>query len=318
MAWMRDIEAHCSACGLEGIRRYYSATPFHSLTCRRLESLLTMAPEALDGRCEQCDAPFGPGDAVRWVVHYGFPSGRGLIQGFGAPSVERRWLLSPHDAFDVQLVPCFFPAEDAANVSLDALSVEAVEAAFGRCLNPKEEARRFVADGAAAAGPRQRRLACGLWVATVPSGSGAIALRVRGEEGHDDEDHVIVPLCVAGVPLAGFPGAPAEWLDSAPADVDVFGVAAPSVVETAVRDIVETFPIEMTPVAEERSSLRLVLPDRDVRRDDPLLSTAEMAYEAARGLVAPGDIARLEIDRVLHALTGLSGCEEEVGPGVNG
>lgn len=300
---IRDIEAHCPACGRENIVRRYDAHPFHSFTVARLRAALEAGAEGATGICAQCEATFDSSHAVRWVLHYGFPSGRGLIQGFAdAASGERRWLLSPHHAIDVQLVPRWDEEEDRSRVEHEVLTREVVTEVFGRAFNAKEEARHAAATISAGS---TLRLGPALAFVALPTGATEQdAVAAAGLGGLE----VAERIAEGGAARTGFPGAPAEWLAGVPLReaVSLWGVASRAAVVDAARAIPATFPIEVRfDGADDAEHLALQGPDGAWSGDTPDLDVVGVTQEAARALLDPGDATRLEIDRLLHGLTGL-------------
>ncbi len=328
--YLRDVESHCSACGLERVERFYSATSFHALTLRRLEALLESAPDAVSAPCAQCDAPMDGHDAVRWLLHYGFAGGDGLLQGFGTREGGRRWLLSPHARIDVQLVPEWDAAHDASNREVDTLDDETLLALFGRVLNPKESVRRAVAAApvfSARVPHRIERLSEGLAVVLAPHGALDEAWVRRDLAGLDavaDTDDPadkaggiwqIEPLAIAGETAHGFPAAPDEWLADVAARhprLDVFGAARHGAATAGLRAAIDTFTVAVTlePRDDAADVLELRAPG-DPDMPPIAFPLADICREAARTMAAPADIARLEIDRALAGLTGLLGTDDD-------
>lgn len=311
---IRDVEAHCPACGHEVVVRRYDADPFHSLTLARLRSMLDRGPSGFSGSCLQCEAQAGEADVVRWVLHYGFPSGAGLLQGF-AEGTERRWLLSPHEAIDVQLVPAWDRSLDQSRREVDALVGDAVRAVFGREFNAKELARRELSTPAGPS-PRVVSMGQGLVLVAASEELDEDALTRLAAGADTGEDWVVEPLVVRGVPTDGFVGAAAEWSPSS-SFANAWGVAAAGEVRVALERIAATFPIQVGFEQRAGSELALVLPDPDeIGGQTPIIDAREVAREAARSMAHPGDIARLELDRVLLGLTGLwsPGDDDPSGP----
>lgn len=297
---IRDVEGHCGECGHEVIERRYDAHPFHSLTLPRLRRLLDAAPDGFAGTCPQCDAAVSEEHAVRWVLHYGFASGRGLIQGFGEGD-ERRWLLSPHDAFDVQLVPAWDRSVDQSRREVEVLDAAAIRSAFGREFNAKEAARTWLADRVPSDDGAVRAMGPALRVVHVPTGGRPLP----AAEVADPDRWAAAPLVEDGLPVAGYPGAADEWLAGLTLHGDAWGLVHLDAIGAFARSIPEGFPIQIAFDEPEPDRLVLRLPDREERGVDPELDARGIAVEAARALLDPGDATRLEIDRLLLALTGM-------------
>lgn len=294
-----DVLLHCEVCGYEsGVRRYLP-TPFHTLTSRALERMLPQAVEGIEGSCPQCDEQVGPDAVVGSVVHYGFPSGNGVIRGFRRDGGVS-WLLCPHDRFDVQEVPDWTPAADASRVESERLDEATVLKTFGRCLSAKERARVWLASG----GTGVLRCGPGLALISGLASTSDEASDAAAENARVDGPWVCVDLDPGGL-LTGFFGAPSGWLAGVElSGGPLWGCAALGGLQETAQSIVGGFPIE---VALERSAdtLAMILPGGDPDPPRPLLRLGEIAHEAARSMCSPGDVVRLEIDRILHGLTGL-------------
>lgn len=308
---LRDVEAHCPECGLETVQRFYEATSLHALTLGRLAALLDAGGPAMADTCTQCKAAIGSDDVVRWVLHTGFPGGEGLVQGFGTADGERRWLLAPHRHLDVQLVPEWDATEDTSTLELEALDDAAFERAFGRVCNPKEGARRWLRT-LSEDGLRVHRLAPGTWVAAgrgepdVPAAVAAVEQATR--TGRWDA----IVLVDRGLPADAWPHAPAQWLAGVElGDRWVVGLCDRDRVAPALERIIATFPVQMPVRALDDRQLELVLPELGDWPEHPRVDSAAVALEAARTLLAVDDMARVELDRLLAALTGLLDGEDD-------
>lgn len=313
--WIGDVEVWCGACGYEQFARWYGSVSWHALTVPRLEHELDALPSRVSGVCEQCDAPYGPDEAARWVLHYGFPGLRGRVTGFATNDGRRRWMLAPYRRMDVQLVPEWAPDVDRSNIEVEALDDDAVRRAFGRSLSGKALARAEAQR--AHAEPRVVAVAPGLAFVVGEGSPDQLASCVP--------DHIAGPgrvvhaLVEAGQPASGYPGAPDEWLRGVELDptLTIVGVADPAEVRPAVERVIATFPIEVVLDDPSPDVVRLVAPD-DTERDDPLdIDCRGVAGEAAATLMPPEEVAHLEVERILHALTGLVGDEVDPSDGVS-
>lgn len=293
-----DLLLHCEVCGYEsGVRRYLPA-PFHTLTTRALELLLPTIADGVEGPCPQCAEPLTTGAVVASLLHYGFPSGKGVIRGFRQGN-RTSWLLCPHDGIDVQEVPDWSPSVDASRVEAERLDETVISEAFGRCLSAKAQSRSWINGG------ERGVLRCGPGLALVTGcASEEEAIAAASENTVTPGPWIAVDLAPDGA-LDGFYGAPAGWLAGLQLSGDgLWGCAALSGLQEVVESIVSGFPIEVG-IARDADTLAMILPDSDSGSPRPLLALGEIAYEAARSMSFPGDIARLEIDRILHGLTGL-------------
>lgn len=320
---LRDAEAHCGSCGKETVQRFYEATSLHALTLPRLRALLDQGAPAMQDVCSQCGAEIGPAQVVRWVLHFGYPSGDGLLQGFADADGGRRWLLSPHRAIDVQLVPAWDTDADASMREVDALDDETLRATFGRVLNPKEGARRWLArassavSAAADAAPHQlHRLAPGTWVAygvgAADHADEAAIVAALCQTEPDDGPWVGVTLVDDGVLADAWPHAPSSWLAGLGAATGghwVRAYAGAGRVAPTLRTIVAGYPVQLPIERLDDEVLRVRLPELGDWPDHPTIDAREVAFEAARSLLAVDDAARIELERLLQALTGI-GAED--------
>lgn len=303
--YLRDIEVHCPACGKEQLQRYYSLVAWHTHSVRRMRTLLEEAPDIFSSQCTQCEEALRGEHAVRWMVHYGFPGLRGLVQGFAEKSGWRRWLCSPFAHIDGQLVPEWTPLEDQANHEADVLTETLCMQAFERAFSCKEVARASLLANRTALNTAPTKLADGLWVVAADEAEAAIELVVA--QGQNIDDLIAEPLATDGVARTGFFGAPGGWLgDIAPQlPTNLFGVASTDGVRDAMERVMRSWPIGTELVDGDDGLLRLKIPSTDDPARWPQLDEAGVASEAARTLSPPGEVAHLELDRILHFLTGL-------------
>ena len=293
-----DLLAHCEGCGYESGVRKYLPVPFHTLTVRALAANLSELPGQMAGACPQCESPLGVGTVSACALHYGFPAGAGVVRGF-LEGESISWLLCPHDAFDVQEVPRWNPAADASRVAATRLDEPALLAAFGRPLSSKELVRRWVRSEESGV------LRCGADLALVRGGADSEAAAAAADNAAVDGPWIVAPIADGSGPVEGFFGAPGGWLRGVPLGPDpLWGCAAIGGLEKTISDILQTFPIQVG-IERDADTLAMILPEGEADQPRPLLGLREIAYEAARSMSSPGDIARLEIDRVLHGLTGL-------------
>jgi hypothetical protein len=305
---LRDVEAHCPACGKEEHQRSYGATPWHTLTTSRLARLLEEVPSTFASRCPQCDEPTDGRHVVRWMLHYGFPGLRGLLTGFAAAEEGwRRWLLQPWEKVDAQLVPRWDVADDSANVEVERLDEAAVQRAFGRAFSGKEACRRWIAAGSAA----PLLVAPGLAAVVADGAEAAAAVAIAAGVA----EPVVESLATGGVARGGFFGAPSGWLAGLDLSAgNVWGVADTARVAPALEHVLRSWPVE-TALVEVDGGLRLRLPSTPDPARWPRLDARGIAIEAARSLVPVEEAAHAELDRALHFLTGLYGDEYADRPG---
>lgn len=309
--YIRDVEAHCSSCGKEHFVRYYSDTPWHSLTVRKLERILDDAADDVAMDCEQCGAPIDGSDAVRWTIHYGFAGDLGMVQGFARYDGARRWLLSPHRRLDVQQVLAWEPDADQSNEELESLDEAAMRRVFGRSLNPKEAVREFLLDGPPRFGGaiawQTIDVASGLSLVAVPD-AGLLDDALDAIIADRQWQPEVAPLVVNGEAVGTYAGAPSAWLADLPPNLlqaaNLYGVANAGVVPDVARDLVSRFPLPVKIRPRDDGSLWMRLPNNKDPAASPHLIPTEIALEAARTMSTPADVTRLEIDRVLYGLTG--------------
>lgn len=298
---LRDVEAACGACGHEVLMRYYDALPFHTLTTGALRAMLERAHAPFAGTCTQCDAPATEEHVQRWVVHYGFPSMRGLIQGFADTAGQRRWLLSLEETIDVQLVPRWDTPHHGRREEVNTLTEAAVQDVFGRAFNGKALARTLVADAAGGLHGLSPTHAVAIHDAPLSE----TELRERFSLA---PDAVVAPWCEGHDVITGFAGAPDVWLSEIAPDTHAWGIAYADQVLPAAEHIVSTFPVEMTFV---QTGDEITLQWAESPAAAPVLNARDIAMEAARTATHVADITRLEIDRLLLGLTGLWTAEED-------
>lgn len=291
MLFLLDVRLACSGCGHSQQVRYFRETPFHSLTLRRLELILQRAGEHIDEICDQCDAAMAADEEEAVCLSVGFADGQGVIQGFR--DTERLvWSLRPHDVFDVQMIARYEPVEDIACRNVSALSEDACRDVFGRAFNPKAALRQaIVAWGGCDVA--ELELAEGLRVRLLPAGVRAI------EEGDAARSVVLVE---GGAPASGWPAAPAEWLldlDHALRDARVVAQAEVAPIRASLERHLATFPIDTRLVEAAPGQLEAIAGDGSEYGSRILFDLDEIAREAARTCCAPGDIARVELDRAL-------------------
>lgn len=316
--YIRDIEAHCPDCGKEHFVRYYSDTPWHSLTLSMLEKLLHEAADSLTLECDQCGAEVTGNDALRWTVHYGFPGDLGMIQGFARYDGARRWLLSPHRRLDVQQVLVWEPDADQSNAELDALDDATIREVFGRSFNPKEAVREYLLDGPPRfTEPRLWQLvelADGLALVAAASAD-SLEEALQFLELERDWSPVPAPLVIDGVAQGAYAGAPSGWLrdlgDSVLQAANLYGVADSSRIADVASDVVGRFPLPVKIRHRDGGDLWMRLPNVKDPKVSPHLVPREIAFEAARSMTSPADVTRLEIDRVLYGVTGAWEDEKE-------
>ncbi|MFT6395586.1 MAG: hypothetical protein ACJAYU_000328 [Bradymonadia bacterium] len=234
------------------------------------------------------------------MLHYGFPSGLGVIRGL-SESENVSWLLCPHDTFDVQEVPQWDAAADSSRVECATLSEDEILRTFGRPLSAKQVVRKWLlndATGVCDCGPGLR-LVCG----DYPDAESAV--RAAAENSVVAGPWTCVRLDQNDAWLEGFFGAPSGWLADIDAGLDcLWGCVAQGDLQETIERIVSSFPIQIG-LERESDTLAMILPDSDGPQPRPTFEISEIAEESARCMSCPSDIARLEIDRLLHALTGL-------------
>lgn len=294
MQYLIDVRFVCGACGHGQQVRYYREVLFHSLTLRRLEVLLERAVGDVEEVCEQCEASITGEDAEVWSLSVGVAESPGVLQGFVAGG-EAVWSLRPHDAYDVQMLARFEPVEDIASVVVPELSEELCLRVFGRAFNPKAALRaelaRWSGREALTLG-----LAPGLCVRVLPAGVRAI---------EEASGACSVVLVDSGVPSSGWPAAPAEWLVGLEERLAGARVVA-RVEEAPIRDALQRhldgFPIDTELIEPEEGVVEAVAGDGSDHGSRIRFAMGEVALEAARTCVAPGDMARIEFDRALVML----------------
>lgn len=308
--YVADLQVNCVACGLELTRRYFLSTRFHPLTVLRLEQLLVSLPSAIEGECAQCEEPLAPQGVERWAMQISPGDGDGLLHGLCDPEGKPRWRFYPHDFLDVQGLPRLEMPEDISSVALDALTELDFYAASGRYWSPKSALRRAIlADDEELAvlpgalleddGSVLLDAAPGLrfWIG-VPEDA-PLALEALREAGW-----AAALLVDDGETNDAYPDAAYYWMDDLTPhleDTSVIGAAHPDAADDALRRHFERFPVDLR-FERDGDLLRVIAGDGDTpskRLDFPLEGICE---EAARTGSAPGDIARIEIDRALTLL----------------
>lgn len=309
--YLADLEADCTECGRTAMRRYFLSTRFHSLTLARLEQLLVSLPAAIEGECEQCDAPLVPEGVRRWSVQFSPGDGDGLIVGLCDVEGVPRWRVSPHEYLDVQAVPKWdWEEDDISSVQLDVLNEVTFFAAFGRYLNPKSAVRRAVlslSDPEHPPIPGARMLPDGAILAE-PAPGYTIWVGPASRQGPylasvpPDTPHAL--LVEDGMIASGYPDAPAQWLsDLAPllSGRSVMAFAETEPVDASLRRHFSRWPVDIR-YLEAEDTLRVVAGDGLEENSILEFGLRGLAMEAARTAAAPGDIARVEIDRAMTLL----------------
>lgn len=309
--YLSDLEADCGACGRTTMRRYFLSTRFHSLTLARLEQLLLSLPAAIEGTCEQCDATLTPEAVRRWSLQFSPGDGDGLIVGICDKSGVPRWRVSPHEFLDVQAVPMMeWADEDISSVRLDLLNESTFFSAFGRYLNPKSAVRRAIL---ALSDPEHPPIPGGRWLpegAVITEPAPGFRIWVGPAERQDaflaseDPDLPHALLVEDGMIASGYPDAPVQWLSdlvSELAGLSVIAFAETEPVDASLRRHFSRFPVDIGFV-EAGDVLRVVAGDGSEPNSVLEFGLRGLAKEAARTAAAPGDIARVEIDRAMTLL----------------
>lgn len=295
-----DLLAHCPACGYESGVRKYMPTPFHTLTVARLRRLLDDLLERMEGECPQCEASLGPDSVQACMLHYGFPSGVGVVRGLREFD-KVSWLLCPHDTFDVQEVPQWDASADSSRVECSVLTEAEIQRVFGRPLSAKQIARDWLTSGATGVchcGP-------GLRLVRGDYEDAQSAITAASANSVAEGPWSAVRLDEPDGWISGFFGAPSGWLAGIEAGPEkLWGCADHGQLPVTIERIVSGFPIQVG-LEQQSDSLAMILPDSDGPQPRPTFEIAEIAEESARSMSSPSDVARLEIDRLLHALTGL-------------
>lgn len=308
--YVADLEADCAACGRTALRRYFLSTRFHSLTLPRLEQLLLSLPAAIEGECEQCDEALTPDDVTRWALQFAPADGVGLIVGLCNAEGETSWRVAPHEFLDVQAVPILeWQDDDISALTLDQLDATSFFEAFGRFLNPKSAIRRAILrvvdlehpkipggyvgdDGSVLVTPAP---GLSIWVGDA-SQQEAVLQKFAGLQ--------TALLVEHGDIAAGYPDAPHAWLGDLRAELaglSVVAAAEIAPVNASLRRHFERFPVDIHFI-EEGDLLRVVAGDGSQAHSILEFGLAGLAQEAARTGAAPGDIARVEIDRAMTML----------------
>lgn len=306
---IRDVEAACPVCAHPAVQRFYDAVSFHSWTLAACRRALEHGGTGLAADCDQCGARVGEEDIVRWVVHTGFARGAGLVQGFAERKGERRWLLSPHERLDVQLVPRWDSGADASQRELAHLQADDVMRVFGRAFSPKEALRAWLLSTE----DEERaltRLAPGLWALATYGSLDSDAARADIEAASGGASWVGVDLVRDGEADASAPHTAAGWLrgvEAALQERSVRAFARADDVEETLRAILARFPVQ---VPVERDGARLLLGVPGFAPGAVAIDPVAVATEAARSASDPADVARLELDRILWGVTGWGGPSE--------
>lgn len=309
--YIGDLVASCPACGIEVARRYFLSTRFHSLTLPRLERLLLGLPAAIEGQCTQCDETLDSATVERWSLQFSPGDGDGLVIGLCDKDGFVEWRVSPHEFLDVQSVPVMhFDADDISSVRLTQLDEGSFFSAMGRFLNPKSAIRRSVLlahDPNHASLPGARRNPDGSVTAEPAPGLtiwvGAAADQLRVQDSYPASMYGCV-LVEDGEIMDGYPDAPAAWLsDLEPAltSRSVVAFASTDAVDASLRRHFQRFPVDISFV-EAPDLLRVVAGDGSEQNSVLEFQLSALAVEAASSGAAPGDIARVEIDRALTLL----------------
>lgn len=311
MVYLADLEIVCAACGMGAAKRYVLSTRFHALTVARLEQHLFSIPAAIEGECGQCGADFSPDAVARWSLQYAPGDGDGLLVGLCDHEGVSAWRVFPHAHLDVQGVPILsFDADDISSVALASLIEPQVFAALGRYLNPKAAIRRAVLRATAATPTPLPKLrdegAQGLWMEPAPglvvwTGPSSAAPSLVADAPPASRGALLVE---DGVLADGYPDAPARWLaDLSPQLVgrSLVVFASTEEVSASLRRHFSRFPVDISYV-DEGDTLRVVAGDGTEASSVLLFERSAIAEEAARTGAAPGDLARVEIDRAMTLL----------------
>jgi hypothetical protein len=338
-----DAELVCSACGCEMLRRYWRTAAWHPWNVPRLHRLVDDVPPTITETCERCEAPIGADEVAAWVVHWGFPGGRGLIQAFARSDGARRIRLLPHAAMDAQLILAREHANLPDAVELDTLSEQDCIKVFGHALSPKYWARLAlllrgrdrlpypeIAADLARRGLTSARVArdaegasCGI---VLPVGDGlrlcisdAVphASLVAAECAMEPTDAVVAAEVLAqnGQPREGYPGAPDRWLGDLGPTLD--GLSASAIVsfgpngdrvETIAQRVATKFPIRVDFTREPDGVFRMHTPTA-TGDDAAVLDPLRIARHAARTAALPAAAVHYAMEESIHFLAGLFGEE---------
>lgn len=309
--YLVDMKVVCGACGKDGMRRYFLSTAFHSLTLRRLNHLFDAVPNAVEGACEQCEEPFSAHDVVHWSLQYSPGDGEGLLVGLAERSGRRTWRAVPHDHLDVQKQPVFeWDQHDISSTDMVSLDETQFYAHFQRHLNPKSALRQAILARLDRAHPAP--------VSAEFTESGACVVRASvglefwiGEADaqqqalleHPQKSAVAV-LVEDGQIADGYPDAPARWLYDLKAQLQgqsAVAFADRRAADASIRRHFSRFPIDLH-FEDDGETLRVIAGDGSDEQAVLAFSPNDIALEAARTGAAPGDIARVEIDRALTLL----------------
>ena len=311
MVYLADLEIVCAACGMGAAKRYVLSTRFHVLTVARLEQHLFAIPAAIEGECGQCGADFSPEAVARWSLQYAPGDGDGLLVGLCDHEGLSSWRVFPHAHLDVQGIPILsFEADDISSVALESLTEPQVFATLGRYLNPKAAIRRAILRATATSRAPLPKLrdegAQGLWIEPAPGLVVWLGPSAATPSLVDDAPPASrgVLLVEDGLLVDGYPDAPARWLADLHPQLEgrsLVVFASVEEVDAALRRHFSRFPVDISYV-DEGDTLRVVAGDGSESTSVLRFERASIAEEAARTGAAPGDLARVEIDRAMTLL----------------
>lgn len=309
--YLVDMNVVCGACGKDGMRRYFLSTSFHSLTLRRLNHLFDAVPGVVEGACEQCEQEYALEDVVNWSLQYSPGDGEGLLVGLAERSGRRSWRAVPHGHLDVQMQPVFeWDDNDISSTVMPSLDETQFYACFRRHLNPKSALRQAIlalhdrSHPAPASGEFTEGGAC------IVTASAGLELWI-GDAGAQQQallehpqKHTYAILVEDGRIADGYPDAPMRWLsDLAPqlGGRSVIAFTDRGAADASLRRHFSRFPVDLT-FEDDGRVLRVIAGDGSDEQAVLEFSPTDIALEAARTGAAPGDIARVEIDRALTLL----------------
>lgn len=311
IVYLVDMNVVCGACGKDSMRRYFLSTPFHSLTLRRLNQLFDAVPGAVEGACEQCDAEFEAKDVVDWSLQLSPGDGEGLLVGLGERAGHQAWRAMPHEHLDVQTQPVFeSDADDISSTDMLSLNETQFYAHFRRYMNPKSALRHAilsVSDRAHPAPANAEFSARGgcllgatpgleLWIGDASDAAQAIQ--------EHPQKHTYALLVDDGVIADGYPDAPRRWLSDLAPHLEgrsVIAFTEERAADASIRRHFSRFPVDLR-FEDDGDALRVIAGDGSDEQAVLEFSPTDCALEAARTCAAPGDIARVEIDRTLTLL----------------
>lgn len=309
--YLVDMEARCSACGKEALRRYFLSTPFHSLTLRRFNLLFDAAPDAIEGRCEQCEEALQADDVQRWSMQYAPGDGQGLLIGLCVRPEAPSWRVAPHDFLDVQSQPVWdWSPDDISSKAVEVLDEAHFYAAFNRHMNPKSALRQAILSRADRGHPRPAGAefrTSGACVLQASQGLefwvGDAALQGQAIASHPRRSGCVV-LVENGLISKGYPDSPVEWLGDLSAYLAGQSVVAfvdEGAADASLRRHFSRFPIDIS-FERIEDVLRVIAGDGSDAQAVLEFFPEDIANEAARTGATPGDMARVEIDRALTLL----------------